>query len=63
MQINCETCGNDNWKIILHELRVIGITSVITALECESCGMIYPLYTAGARTSKEKIVKALQKRQ
>ncbi|MHA1907136.1 MAG: hypothetical protein ACW98Y_07565 [Candidatus Thorarchaeota archaeon] len=60
MEIKCESCGNTNWKIKLHEVRVMGQSVVYSALECEECGAVYPLQDLGKNASKEAIAAMLK---
>ncbi|MFW9910342.1 MAG: hypothetical protein ACFFEF_17440 [Candidatus Thorarchaeota archaeon] len=62
MEIKCELCGNTNWKIAIRELKVVRIapTALVTSLVCESCGMMYPLYTIGTGSYREKIERILK---
>jgi uncharacterized Zn finger protein len=60
MEIKCESCGNTNWKIKLHEMRIMGQSVVYSALECEGCGAVYPLQDLGKNTSKETIASMLK---
>ena len=60
MEIKCESCGNSNWKLKLHEMRVMGQSVVYSALECEGCGAVYPLQDLGKNTSKEAIASMLK---
>ncbi|MFW9850741.1 MAG: hypothetical protein ACFFF4_16565 [Candidatus Thorarchaeota archaeon] len=63
MEIKCESCGNTNWKIALREVKIMRMAPsvILTVLICEGCGMMYPLYTAGSRTSVEQIEELMRK--
>ncbi|MBN2228659.1 MAG: hypothetical protein JW779_03625 [Candidatus Thorarchaeota archaeon] len=43
MKIICEECESEDWKIKLHEIDNRGLKAYYVALECTTCGMVYPL--------------------
>jgi len=56
MRIICEECGSEDWKIKIHDARKsrgFG-EQIYSALQCENCGMVYPLCTV-VRTSQRDI--------
>ncbi|MHA1769253.1 MAG: hypothetical protein ACTSV3_05315 [Candidatus Thorarchaeota archaeon] len=59
MKITCESCGSEEWKAVIHEMKFGPGGIVYSALKCESCGMVYPLQElakgAGMRMSKETV--------
>ena len=57
---NANLVKNTKWKMKLHELGIMGQSVVYSALECESCGAVYPLQELGKNTSNEAIASMLK---
>lgn len=65
MKISCEACGAEDWKIVIHEVKVPMGEIVYSAMKCEDCGMVYPLQELakgrGMSVSKDSIIAMLKR--
>jgi uncharacterized Zn finger protein len=65
MKISCESCGTEDWKMVIHEVRVPGGGVVYSAMKCENCGMVYPLQELakgrGMQVSKDSVIGMLKR--
>ncbi|TXT56120.1 MAG: hypothetical protein BAJATHORv1_30506 [Candidatus Thorarchaeota archaeon] len=60
MELTCEQCNGDKWKMVLHELRVMGQSIVYSAIKCDGCGMVYPLAELGKNQPKGSFAAVLK---
>jgi hypothetical protein len=43
MKISCESCGIEDWMMIINEISVLGDGVIYSTMKCENYGMAYPL--------------------
>ncbi|MHA1588414.1 MAG: hypothetical protein ACTSV9_06540 [Candidatus Thorarchaeota archaeon] len=60
MEIECENCGETDWVLTIHEMRVMRRSILYSALKCKGCGMAYPLQELGKNVKKESVVSMLR---
>lgn len=65
MKISCDDCGSEEWKMVIHEIKVPGGGVVYSAIKCENCGMVYPLQELakgrGMSVSKDSVIGMLKR--
>ncbi|MGD9397407.1 MAG: hypothetical protein PVJ05_13320 [Candidatus Thorarchaeota archaeon] len=65
MKISCESCGSEDWKLVIHEVQVPGGGVIYSAMKCENCNMVYPLQEVakgrGMRVSKDSVIGMLKR--
>jgi len=64
MKISCESCGNEDWQMVIHKVNIGGGGVVYSAMKCENCGMVYPLQELakgqGMSVSKDRVIGMLK---
>ncbi|MGQ4871682.1 MAG: hypothetical protein DRO73_01430 [Candidatus Thorarchaeota archaeon] len=60
MNIECESCGGDEWIAKIYELRVWGTSVIYSALKCKKCGTIYPLCELGRNVSRDSVASMMK---
>jgi len=65
MKISCESCGAEDWKMVIHEIRLPMGEVVYSAMKCENCGMVYPLQEVakgrGMGVSRDSVIGMLKR--
>ena len=65
MKISCESCGSEDWKMVIHEVRVPGGVVIYSAMKCDSCEMVYPVQEVakgrGMQVSKDTVIGMLKR--
>jgi len=65
MKVSCESCGGEDWKLVIYQMSVPGGGVVYSAMKCEGCGMVYPLQELakgrGMSVSKDAVIGMLKR--
>jgi uncharacterized Zn finger protein len=60
MELRCDSCNGDKWKMTIYEMKVFGQNSIYTAVKCETCGMVYPLTQLAKNQPKDTVIGMLK---
>jgi C4-type Zn-finger protein len=65
MKISCESCGAEEWKMVIHAVKLPVGEVVYSAIKCENCDMVYPLQELakgrGMSVSKDSVIGMLKR--
>ena len=65
MKISCESCGAEDWKMVIHSVKLPVGEVVYYAMKCENCDMVYPLQELakgrGMGVSKDSVISMLKR--
>ena len=64
MKVSCESCGGEDWKMVIRDVHVPGGVVIYSAMKCENCSMVYPLQEVakgrGRSVSKDTVIGMLK---
>jgi len=60
MGLKCDSCDGTQLKMTIYEMKVLGQTSIYSAVKCEDCDMLYPLAQLAKNHPREAVVGMLR---